>query len=588
MSKVVGIDFGTTNVRIAHRDIDRAEDTASSRIGTAGLLDVMPAVVAFRQTPDGEVQTIVGEDADILNNDEQSVEVIRNIKRLATTSDEYNRQYLEWSADERIRWRGMNTPVADVSEQYQEIWPEWWDADSRSIQVWGESINVEDVIRLILKEAISRAGLAGSVAEWRIGCPVNCDLAYREVLVSALSDLGCSGRVEWVTEEPLLVLAVGAAIGSLSDGSYLVYDLGGGSFDCAIAEIKGGNLTVYSEEGLPTLGGVNIDRGLAEKFTGDVPMYDLRVAKERLFTESASSLPLTGGQPLTRDMVINVLEEERFIQRTLTTTIDAYKKAKLLWKRPNQDNSVWSLQKEDMRQDIDRVLVVGGPTLIPYFSEKLEEFFGHGKVITAADLVLTAGRTDITEAQLTALSHGACYMQSERYVPLTVDRIPALITLKVSNGNASAEDSYQPYQKLPWWNPTAPYRGRQIHHLRSEGTATYSIQITSPSGELLYKSGPHDMRVPRDGLRGPRADRISLVLDRLGGVWVKIEAGFGGIENYVSITENLFWQPDRERERLEEIVREGRQIYTRTAISEDWRHRDSLGPSHGNVYPRRA
>ena len=562
----------------------------------------MPAVIAFRRVQGGSVEIVIGEDADILD-DGPDVVVVDNIKRWATASDKYVRQYLEWSFQEQ----GVT-------------WPTWWDPDSRSIRLWNETVTVEDAIRLILEEAISRANLTGVTAEWRAGCPVNSDLAYRKALMSALSDLGCAGKIEWITEEPLLLLALGTELQFLDDdSSYLVYDLGGGSFDCAIAEVKDKNLIVYSEEGLPTLGGVNIDEALKKKLRYGGGRHDLRVAKEQLFTGSASSFDLPGGQSLTRQDVIEVLKEMGFIQKTTTAALDAYKKAKLLWKRPTGSppygeligkpelrKSVWSLNFADMAEDVDRILVIGGPTLIPYFTEELENIFGKGKIITAAELVQTVGRADITEAQLTSLSHGACYSR-ERYIPLTVDRMPATISLKVTDRHATEEVSYQPYEKLSSRHPVEPYYSEQmrivregapweerIHetlhpngkkiHLSSKGPRTYSLHITSPDGTLLHNVEPRDMRMPREEYRGPRADRIRLVVDRLGSVWVNLEAGFTNVphrltpkgvtaatslnleagftdirkpsEDTIPLVRHPVWQTDAQREVIERLYEE--------------------------------
>lgn len=65
-----------------------------------------------------------------------------------------------------------------------------------------------------------------------------------------------------MVEEPILFLVLAYRIEGLSAGSYLVYDLGGRSFDCALAEVKSDReelrLTVYAADGNPLLGGSDI------------------------------------------------------------------------------------------------------------------------------------------------------------------------------------------------------------------------------------------------------------------------------------------------------------------------------------------
>ena len=209
MAKIVGVDFGTTNVRIAQWDIDSGANPSSCQIGGESPF-TMPAVIAFQRRPDGEVDLKFGEEADALEG-ARDVEVVRNVKRYALTSDDYVLGQYEWDL-----------------QQQEKSWPTWFDLDTRSISLWNITMAVEEAIRLILREAISMAGLAGAAAEWRAGCPVSSDLVYRRALVSALSDLGCTGEIKWISEEPLLLLALGRAIGSLSNGYYVIYDLGGG------------------------------------------------------------------------------------------------------------------------------------------------------------------------------------------------------------------------------------------------------------------------------------------------------------------------------------------------------------------------
>ena len=559
MTKIVGVDFGTTNVRVAQWDSDSNGNPSSCAVGEGGQASWMPAVITFRRLPGGSVHSIIGEDADEID-DGPGVRVIRNIKRWALTNDRYVGTQLEWHFEHQ-------------KDQTEESWPTWLDTDRRSIRLWNETMSVEEAIRLILKEAISRAGLAGVAAEWRAGCPVDSSLVYRRALVSALDELGCTGKVEWITEEPLLFLALSKSIEALADGSYLVYDLGGGSFDCAIVSIEGKNLTVWSEGGLPALGGMDIDDGIKKRLKYDGRIQLVRSAKEQLFS-GGSRDQRVGGRTLTVQDVYKVLEERGFIQKTLMAALDTYKRAKLLWNRPEGSppygevlpgGTVWSLQIEDMARDIDQVLVIGGPTLMPYFPDRLREVFGDRKVVTAEEVIRGAGRTDILDVTLTALSHGSCYMYGERYLPITVDRIPASITLKVEHGGFTLEDRYEPFQRLPYMNPLGPHVGKLLdadHHENPWSTVgpsedkTYSVSIESPDGDVLHES-VEEMRMPGNGYRGPRADRIRLIIDRLGSVWVELGSGFRDIpkpfEDRVPIVEHLVWQTETQQKIMKQL-----------------------------------
>ncbi len=525
----------------------------------------MPAVLSFHRSPDGNVEIKVGEDADI-EDDGPDVQVVRNVKRWALVSDDYVREQIERSAHQ-----------GDIS------WPKWLNTDTRSIQLWNETLPIEEAIKIILKQAISKAGLVGVEAEWRAGCPVGSDLTYRKALVSALEDLDCTGKIEWITEEPLLFLSFADRIASLPDGSYLAYDLGGGSFDCAVVSKEGSELTVYSEEGLPALGGMDIDDRLSQRLGYGGPARILRIAKETL-SDDAKPVQLVGGQTLTQQDVDAVLEDGKYIEKTLDAMLKAYRKAKLLWQRPAGSppygeslgsGTVWSLGIEDMARDIDRVLVVGGPTRTPYIRNRLRDIFGAQKVVLAEDISSSEDTIGIPDASLTALSHGACYMYGKQYMPVTVDRVPATITLRVQHGNFTLESKYEAFQRLPREEQLAPYEGELLnadHHVVPWSTVDpsedkrYSVTIESPDGVPLYPlhNEPtwHEMRMPREGYRGPRADRIRLVADRLGSVWVELGAGFTDIprpsKDIVSIVRYPVWQTATQKQIIRQLHEEQR------------------------------
>ena len=121
------------------------------------------------------------------------------------------------------------------------------------------------------------------------------------------------------------------------------------------------------------------------------PPWDLRSAKEQLSSERTDEVELDNGHIISRQDVDDVLTKGEFIPKTLMAALDTYKRAKLLWNRTEgsppygeiiSGGTVWSLQIEDMARDIDRVLVIGGPTLMPYFPGKLRQVFGDEKIVS--------------------------------------------------------------------------------------------------------------------------------------------------------------------------------------------------------------
>ena len=270
--EIVGIDFGTTNVRISTWDPDDPNaGLPQSRLIGRGDTTVMPVVIALQRQMDGNVTMVVGEDADSLEDGPNTL-VIRNIKRWALSSDSY------------VKWR------LEVSET---DWPTWWNPEAGCVDPWdwGQQFQVKDLVAAVLAEAVSRAGLSGRF-EWRAGCPVQAGHDYRSMMAEVLTNLAGQGNISWVIDEPILFLSAAQRnIDPDSDfrlqGSYLVFDLGGGSFDCALVEVRDtGEMIVYGADGDPLLGGSNIDRGLGAKFSGAENL--LRIAKEQVSPDNPS------------------------------------------------------------------------------------------------------------------------------------------------------------------------------------------------------------------------------------------------------------------------------------------------------------
>ncbi len=526
--QVVGVDFGTTNIRISTWDSSQPDHPPQPRLIGEGDTPTMPAVIAFRRQPRGDISTIVGEDADsISKKDEPDTVVVRNIKRWALAND----PYVRWCLDSK------NAPR-----------PEWWNPETRSVEVWDRRIPVGEIMRLILAEAFQRAGISGDF-EWRAGCPVHADMEYRSELAQALSEFGKGKKVAQVVEEPILFLTLAHKLEKLQPGSYLVYDLGGGSFDCAIAEVEpNGRMTVYASNGQPLMGGATIDELLAKRLSLDYEDYQglLRIAKEQLTPSNPEYLD--GDINLSWLDVEDELNKYQFLGWTLTALREAYITAKVIWKREDGTSPVGgipSLRLEDMPRafcnNLDRVILFGGSTKSPYFHERLTAIFGVDKVIRAEDLV----PEEIPDPELTALSAGACYFVGEGYAPLYVNRLPARVTLRDTKTGAQVE--YEPYQHfVPNFNPAKPFISDRLPQGTDAGSE-YELIVADADGEEL-----ENKLVGFDRAGGTRSPQ--LVVDTFGRIGVDSNGS-----RWVEV-ENPPWQTERQRQVLQSIMDRQRQF----------------------------
>ena len=522
--QVVGVDFGTTNVRVATWDSNQPDVPPQPHLIGDGDSYNMPAVVAFQRQPGGAVTPVVGQDADALRDGPDTV-VVRNIKRWALSNDPF------------VSWHLTGGRVEP---------PHWWNHETRSVDALGQQYPVREIMRLILVEAFRRAGISGDF-EWRAGCPVHASLGYRSELAGVLSEFGGSSKVAHVVEEPILLLALAHGLRTLAPGSYLVYDLGGGSFDCAIAEVgEDGQMTVYASHGHPLLGGAMIDDLLAKMLgyeEGD--QKSLRTAKELLGPSSPEQYVDVGINLSWRDLE-ETLDLAKFPGRTLAAMREAYISAKVLWKRAEGESPIGvipSLRLGDapraFRKDLDAIILFGGSTKSAYFRERLEADFGVGKVKMAEDLV----PPEIPDANLTGLSAGACYLVEESYSPLYVNRLPARVTLEdTATGDRVG---YKPYQHFaPNFNPTESFYSERLPD-RAGAIARYELTVTDADGN---NSKSKLVELGRAGASNAATRSPRLVIDKFGRIGIE-DNGHPWIE-----VESPSRQTERQREFLQTIM----------------------------------
>lgn len=201
-------------------------------------------------------------------------------------------------------------------------------------------------------------------------------------------------RLSALVQEPTAAAIYHCWKNDLGDGTYLVYDLGGGTFDVSIIRALYGDYQILSIEGDNHLGGDDFDRRLADLMRGkliddgyalrqsletkaDQAVFEALVAAARHIKEelsSSSSVALQRpmnvadleGRPLELNLLIHRQEFEEVIADLLDATIIACRRAL-------QDAQGRSSRSEI---EIDRILLVGGSTAIPAVSRRLLHEFG--------------------------------------------------------------------------------------------------------------------------------------------------------------------------------------------------------------------
>lgn len=508
--QIVGVDFGTSNVRIATWDDESLLTPRSINIGAGEGATTMPAVIAFRR----DAPPLVGEAADELTDDAGAdTVVVRNIKRWALTSDLYVDSHLK-------KISKVKTPC-------------WWNEETRCVRAFGEDFPVWDVIRRILAEAFRRARLAGldGEFEWRAGCPVQAGLEYRSELARTLSEFGGQNKVTSVVEEPVLFLSLAHKLEKLEPGgSYLVYDLGGGSFDVALAEVShDGRMTVYAAHSNPLLGGTVIDELIAQRLRYTGPQHLLRIAKETLdpIRNPEQAIGEIGSDTiLTWDDLVAVMQRNLFLEKTHVVMREAYISAKVVWKydadAPTLGYSVLpSCRLKHLpaafAKDLNAVILCGGPSKSPYIRARMKEFFGDNLVVNADDLI----PGEIPDPELTGLSIGACYSATD-HNPTYIRRLPARISLiDAATGDRQEYEPYQHFSARNVFDPEVPFISPQLPP-QMDPNARYELVITGLEHEIYVNKVVGFNREGIPPLAVPRL--LHLVIDRFGRVGIQAAA----------------------------------------------------------------
>ena len=352
MSRIIGIDLGTTNSLVAYVD----EATGLPRvIPDADGRMLLPSIVGF--TPGG---LIVGEAAR-RQLARRPTDTVYSVKRLM------GRDY------EDVKGELAYLPFQVVPAE-----------GTLKLRVGGREVTPPEVSAVVLKALKERAErhFGEAVDKAVITVPAYFNDAQRQATRDAGRIAGLD-VVRIVNEPTAASLAYG--LQRLNEGVIAVYDLGGGTFDVSILRVKEGVFEVLATNGDTHLGGDDLDRVLMLWLLEDIQarhhaaldrdcvdlardpevMQELRLAAEaakiRLSAEERTTLTLPlAGFTYRRD--ITRAEIERLIAPLVSKTLGPCRRA---------------LSDAGLSPaDIDQVVLVGGSTRVPLVRRRVQELFG--------------------------------------------------------------------------------------------------------------------------------------------------------------------------------------------------------------------
>ncbi len=328
MSKIIGIDLGTTNSCVSVFEGGEAKVIANASGGRT-----TPSVVAFKN---GEM--LVGEKAKhqaVINP-----ETISSIKRLMGTN--------------------------------------------KKVKANGKEYTPEEVSAMILGDLKKTAEdyLGEKVTKAVITVPAYFNDAQRQATKNAGKIAGL--EVERIINEPTAAALAYGLDKQDKNEKILVYDLGGGTFDVSILELGDGVFEVKATSGNNTLGGDDFDNRLSDYILSEikkqekVDLSDDKMAMQRIkeaaekakkdlsgMTTTQISLPFIAqvdGSPISFEMDITRAKFEDLIRDLVESTTEPVRKA---------------LKDAKLKaSDINKVILVGGSTRIPMVQELVKKELG--------------------------------------------------------------------------------------------------------------------------------------------------------------------------------------------------------------------
>ncbi|MBT8427907.1 MAG: molecular chaperone DnaK, partial [Erythrobacter sp.] len=358
MSKVIGIDLGTTNSVVAVMEGGKPKVIENSEGGRT-----TPSIVAF--TKDGE--RLVGQPA----------------KRQAVTNPD-NTVF----AVKRLIGRRFDDPITKKDTKlvpYEIVKGSNGDA---WVKAGGKDYSPSQISAFILQKMkeTAEAYLGETVTQAVITVPAYFNDAQRQATKDAGKIAGL--EVLRIINEPTAA-ALGYGIDKEEGNKTIaVYDLGGGTFDISILELGDGVFEVKSTNGDTFLGGEDFDVAiveyLADKFQEKenidlrkdrLALQRLKEAAEKAKIELSSTQTTEVNQPFITARMEGGSSTPLHLVETISRS-DLEKLVGDLIKRTLEPSKKALKDAGIDKKEIDEVVLVGGMTRMPKVRETVEEFFG--------------------------------------------------------------------------------------------------------------------------------------------------------------------------------------------------------------------
>ena len=504
MSKIIGIDLGTTNSCVAV-----IENGKSKVIENSEGARTTPSIVAYTQD-----EIIVGASA----------------KRQAVTNPK-NTIY----ASKRLIGRKFKEQAVQKDldlmpyEIYENSNGDAW------VRAQGKELAPPQISAEVLRKMkqTAEAYLGTEVTQAVITVPAYFNDSQRQ----ATKDAGKIAGLEVlriINEPTAAALAYGVDKDDKADRKIAVYDLGGGTFDVSIIEIANVDgdkqIEVLSTNGDTFLGGEDFDQRimdfLVDEFKKDqgVDLSKDMLALQRL-KDAAEKAKIELSSSTQTDVNLPYITADASGPKHLAIKLSRSKLEQLVDELITRSLEPCRIALKDAgvsASDIDEVILVGGQTRMPKVQEEVEKLFGK------------APRKDVNPDEAVAVGAAiqGAVLGGDRNDVLLLDVTPLSLGIETMGGVMS---------KIIQKNTTIPTKGQQTFSTAEDNQPAVDIKVFQGERELVQHNkllGEFKLDGIAPARRGQPQVEVTFDIDANGIMHISAKDKATGKENKITIKSN--------------------------------------------------